>query len=241
MQIALSELPFPLFHGTSTLFLNDIQAGGLGAKNPLLELEIIEFIKLIMPLIDEHLSETDTYLNHRGTFGLMAEQFTSSQGFNFQHGQTYLSPAKPTAIRYAVNKRYGSELLTYALEFLRMLVEKRLPVVVSELFARFPQVFELLNLSRSPVLIRAERVQMFQVLTERGDDPLPQVRQLTAYLKEDRGFIEIVGQQSNFRLMAPVMPQQLTVWLINVIQLKPFKPEYTLHRIGPREHLGADT
>jgi hypothetical protein len=234
-----SRLTFPLFHGTSTLFLDDILASGLGAKNPLVELEIATFIEQVTPLIDSHLAATATYIARRRSFGRMAEQFTSTNGWNFQHGQTYLSPSMSTAIRYAANKRYGSEILTYALDFLQMLIDRDVPTVATDVFRQFPKVFALLDTSPAPILVRADRVQLNQLLTERGEDPMLQVDQLTSLRKETPSSFAIVAQQSNFRLSAPVHARELQVWFINVKRFNSFKPEYSLYHLGPRDHREA--
>lgn len=110
------ELPIPLYHGTSSLFLGSIIRSGLGGLNPIAEWHLLEFARLIYPLVEKHVSTRDDFVVKAQTFRFMVEQ--KSAAMNFQHGDTYLSPSLSTAVRYAVNKRYGSELLTYTLDFL---------------------------------------------------------------------------------------------------------------------------
>lgn len=51
--MALQKLPFPLYHGTSTLFLDDIKKEGLGKTN------IVEKYDLITPLKKLHSIEKE--------------------------------------------------------------------------------------------------------------------------------------------------------------------------------------
>jgi len=115
-QNATELFPIPLYHGTSTLFLKDILELGLGGKNPLKEWRVLEFAEKIWPLVENSLADDVQLAQKIQTFGKMVEQ--TSGEMNFQHGDTYLTPEASTAMRYAINKRYGSELLTYTLDFL---------------------------------------------------------------------------------------------------------------------------
>ena len=139
-------LLFPLYHGTSTAFLEDIRALGLGAKDPLAEIGLHEFVKDLIPIIDANLKGMAIYEARRQSFGLMAEQKIAAM--NFQHGQTYLSLRKKTTIGYDVNKRYGSELLLYRMVFLQLLIDREAQGVASDLYQRHAAVFRFVDISR---------------------------------------------------------------------------------------------
>ena len=161
-----SSISVPLYHGTSTLFLEDILTHGLGAKDPLTELNLFQFIADLHPLIEAHLSGTTMYRNK--TPGLVRMMAQSSGGLNYQHGESYLSTSKDTAIGYTVNKSHGSELLSYALNFLQELVNLKLPAVNKDLYQKYKQVFALLDISPAPILIQADGVPTSSLLTEGG-------------------------------------------------------------------------
>ena len=44
-------IPVPLYHGTATLFLEGILEFGLGGKNPIAELKVLDFARTIAPLV----------------------------------------------------------------------------------------------------------------------------------------------------------------------------------------------
>jgi hypothetical protein len=223
-------LPFPLFHGTSTAFLEDIRSLGLGAKDPLAEIGLYEFVKDLMPIIDANLKGMAIYEARRQSFGLMAEQKIAAM--NFQHGQTYLSPSKKTAIRYAVNKRYGSELLSYSLVFLQLLLDLEVPGVASELYQRHPAVFRFLDISPSPMLVRADDVPLASLLTENGKDTAGSVERLLQLWETGEKQLEEFGQQTNFRLINPLAASQTKLWFVNVTEWNSFTPKYTLYDLA---------
>jgi hypothetical protein len=223
-------LPFPLFHGTSTAFLEDIRSLGLGAKDPLAEIGLHEFVKDLMPIIDANLKGMAIYEARRQSFGLMAEQKIAAM--NFQHGQTYLSPSKKTAIRYAVNKRYGSELLSYSLVFLQLLLDLEVPGVANDLYQRHPAVFRFLDISPSPMLVRADDVPLAALLTENGKDTASSVERLLQLWERGEKQLEEFGQQTNFRLTNPLSVSQTKLWFVNVIEWNSFTPKYTLYDLA---------
>lgn len=226
------ELSVPLYHGTSSLFLDDILTHGLGAKNPVSDLRLLDFIADIRPLIDTHLAAMSIYKARSGSFALMAEQ--SSRGLNFQHGQTYLSPSPETAINYAANKRYGSELLTYTLDFLQALIDRNVPTVADKLFSRYPSIFACLDISPAPVLLRAERVPIQKLMAENGQAPDEHVSRINELCRKYPNDFERFAQQLNFRLVEPLPPTHTKAWFINVTNWHKSKLAYTLYQLVPQ-------
>ncbi len=231
VKVMLPEvIPFPLYHGTSTAFLEDIRKLGLGAKDPLAEIGLHGFVKDLLPIIDANLKGVAIYEARRQSFGYMAEQ--KSAAMNFQHGQTYLSPSKKTAIRYAVDKRYGSELLSYSLVFLQLLLDLEVPGVASELYQRHPAVFRFLDISPSPMLVRADHVPLDALMTENGKDTVSSIERLLQLSEKGGKHLEEFGQQTNFRLISPLSVRQTKLWFINVTEWNPFTPKYALYDLA---------
>ena len=221
-------LPISLYHGTSSLFLADIVKFGLGGRNPIVDWKVIEFAKAILPLAEEHLAQRPRYMAKVGSFRLMVEQ---KQGkMNFQHGDTYLSPSELTAVRYASNKKYGSELLTYTLDFLEELVRLKIEGVATELYQSYPEIFEKLDISPAPLLIRVDAVRTSDLLAEDGSDSAETVKRVCDAIQAwTGGFAQQMLQQMNFRLRRPVAVGELRICLIDVTRWDPSNPEYTLY------------
>jgi hypothetical protein len=127
--------------------LDGIINSGLGGRDQLAEWKLFEFVKVLYPLVLEHLSTESDWMVKVQSFGFMVEQRTGAM--NFQHGDAYLSPSALTAVRYAANQRYGSELLSYALDFLQELYRRRVPGVADELYSEYRDLFNLSRLSRN--------------------------------------------------------------------------------------------
>jgi hypothetical protein len=221
-------LPVPLYHGTSTLFLDGIARSGLGGENPISRLGVFEFASAIHPLVQEHFAADREWAGKARSFGLMVEQ--RSGVLNFQHGDAYLSPVMSTAVRYAVNKRYGSEILTYALDFLDELIRRKVPGIVDDLYKRFPQVFGLLDISCAPMLIEVRDVSTSDLVDEFGGDAMHNVQAVRDSLSH-QGSANIDLQQTNFRLSRAVPIARVSFWLINVSRWHPLVPEYSLRLI----------
>jgi hypothetical protein len=228
--------PLPLYHGTSTLFLEGILNLGLGGKDPLSDLGLPQFIIEIQPLIEANLLNTDTYQARAGSWEQMRMQRVGA--WNFQHGQTYLSPSKDTAIRYASNKRYGSELLTYTLDFLQMLVDREIPVI-STLYQRYPRIFDLLSLSPAPLLIRVDDVPTISLLDERGNQPALAIAQVKKLMDKYPDQTDTLLQQLNFRLIDTIPKDLLRIWMINVIKHNMLAPECSLYEISKSDTLAV--
>jgi len=231
-------LPVPLYHGTSSLFLDGILKFGLGGRNPIAEWKVLEFARAIFPLVEEHLSHLDDFMARTASFRLMVEQ--KSAAMNFQHGETYMSPAASTAVRYALNKRCGSELLTYTLDFLDELLRRKVPGVANELYRQYPQVYARLDFSPAPLLIKVEGLRASALRAESGSDPGATVERIIEILRDAPDLADGILQQSNFRLSRPVPAAALKVWLINVTKWDVFLPEYSLHTLSlERESIDA--
>ena len=224
------ELSFPLYHGTSTLFLERILEVGLGGANPIADWKVIEFANEIHPLVVEHLSDDIEFKQRIASFGRMTRQ--ESAAWNFQHGDTYASASREVAIRYAVNKRYGSEILTYTLDFLQGLLRHNVPGVADQLFRRYPHIFRMLDVSPAPLLIRLVNLQASGLVTEHGESPVSALKLIRDTIDESPDYWEDLVQSENFRLTKAVSPNSLAVWLINVTEWHPIAPRYTLYPLG---------
>lgn len=211
----METLSVPLYHGTSTLFLSGILEHGLGGDSPIARWRVLEFAQGLWPLVETHLAEEEDWMLQAQSFGWMCEQRSSH--FNFQHGHAYLSPAEQTAVRYAVDKRYGSELLSYTLEFLGELVRRKIIARASDLTAEYSELFNLLGYSFAPILIEVANVALQNLLDEGGNSPRRNLEQMTQTLATcDADLAQCVLQQTNFRLVKPAPLADLSFWLLDL-------------------------
>lgn len=224
----MDKLPISLWHGTSSLFLQDIKRTGLGGLNPIAEWKILEFARLIQPLVEKHFSARPDLMLKAQSFKFMTEQ--KSAAMNFQHGDTYLSVSRSTAIRYAANKRYGSELLTYTLDFLSELVRLEVEGISDTLYRAYPHIFAKLDISPAPLLIQADGIDSGALITENGGDAGPALKHVYKTIQNSPKMCDLLLQQTNFRFRRPIPITELKVWFIDVAHWDRFGPlKYSLY------------
>lgn len=224
----IETIPVSLYHGTSSLFLEGILEDGLCGRDPLTEWRVLEFARAIAPLVKKHCAPRDDLEAKAESFARMVNQ--QAAALNFPHGQAYVTPSIFKAVQYAANTRYGSELLTYALDFLSELIRMDVEGVTSSLSGRFPQIFEKLDISPAPLLVRVDAVPIQAVLTETGEDPSPRVKWIREVTENADFDPEVLLQQVNFRLIEPAPVADIS--FIHVTRWDRFAPVYTLFALG---------
>lgn len=207
---SLNEMKIPLYHGTSSLFLDEIFSKGLGARNPVVDLKVLEISQAIYKLSEEYISQSELFIKCSASFKKMVEQ--SQHGMNYKHGQSYLSPSKITACNYAIQNKYGSEIISYIFRFIEelILLDKHL---ITDLVSTYPEFFILRKLRTSPILLEVKKIPISNIEDEYGRNPQSNIEYLEKIIKEDH--FEILNQQTNFRLKEAAMPIQITPYLIN--------------------------
>lgn len=224
------KLTIDLFHGTSTLFLDSIIQNGLGGVNPVIDWKLLELSKEVYELSEKHLQGTELFNRSSFSFKQMSEQ-SKSGSFNFQHGNSYLSPSQQTASNYAINKEFGSEMLTYTILFLKELLSRDIPYVKNELFRKFPKVFRVIESKPSPLIIQVKNVSASSLLDEHGNDPQNNFELLQECIDKDGEIFDLLSQQTNFRLIKAVPKNNLKFWIINVQNYDMWDHQYNLYEI----------
>jgi hypothetical protein len=151
MNSSLPELlPFPLYHGTSTIWRQSIEVYGLGGVDVVQELHAIECLKYGISSL-RRLSDDKKLLWEIDQLEILASQTTTRGGFNFRHGgRPYLTPSRSTALRYAKANRFGSEIIS---ECIRIYEEHS----IADMVEKFPELFSL-SKSGVPLLVTVTRV-----------------------------------------------------------------------------------
>ena len=222
----MAELEFPLYHGTSTLFLESIAQHGLGGWDPIKEWRVLECLRKVLPIAERHAGRSEIIRSHIGNARSMAEQVNA--GLNFQHGSVYLSPSKETAVRYACGKKKGSELISRTVLLIEELVRLDVSEVKTDLYQEFPEVFHLQDIDAAPVLICIPQLNSDKLLSERGESPdhnLARIQELQVRMPDSW---EHICQQLNFRLTQSIPADELSVSLIAVRKWKQYEIDYGL-------------
>lgn len=234
-EIAAQEkLPIPLYHGTSSLFLGSIIRAGLGGANPIADWNVLEFAHLIYLLVEKHASALQDFILKAQSFKFMMEQ--KSAAMNFQHEETYLSPSLSTAVRYAADNRYGSELLTKTLDFLAELIRLKVDGVADKLYQAYPHIFEKLDIYPAPLLIQVENIDSAALASEGGGDAEHALEFVHETVRSSPEMCDVLLQQTNFRLRRPVSVTELKIWFIDVVRWVPYgRPEFSLYPLSTHD------
>lgn len=206
--------PIKLYHGTSSIFLKSIKENGLGGVNVIKEWGIIDLAKEILPLVEE------SFPGHINldSFRRMANQEITANGINFQHGDVYLSPSEQKAVEYTARKRWGSEIISYSLNYLEKLIAEENPVVVNHTFKRkYIEVYKLLNIYAAPLLIEVSEIPYNMLLDEQGNEVSAEKKsEIEKCLKEMPDCYQEILQCENFRLKCSLPVESLDLKMISV-------------------------
>ncbi len=156
----------PLYHGTSTLWLDSIKRFGLGGVFPFHD-RALELLTQWQRFADDHLGDDDQWIVQRPGVLKMATQ--ESSHLNWQHGQVYLSLSFTCAAGYAKN-RLGSELLTecariYEISLSNSAVSKTFKKLIPDWFTGLVQT------DARPLVISVQGLAMDRLTDEQGGDP----------------------------------------------------------------------
>lgn len=202
-----SIITFPLYHETSSLFKSSIKENGLGAINPVDELRVIDCLSLLYDIAKSGRINDDEWELQKIVGNHMIKQgVASEEGMNFQHGNTYCSPSKRTAINYANNNPYGSEILSHCVAAYKKLVSI-CPSELDVIAIDFSEISSLAKKIYKPILIEVTKVPFSAVLTEQGKSPIINIKRIIKYIDtKDENDIDyqILFQQTNFRLISTI-------------------------------------
>jgi len=196
----------PLYHATSSLFIESIMLSGLGGANIVEKYRLITLMKDLISVADNVLDSKDEWSSVRFQYEWMAQQYITNNGSNFQHGHTYLTPSWGSAIRYALLNRLGSELLS-GCEVLWSLICKKNPMA----FTLPRDIEEIFCNSYKPIIITIQGAPISVLLSENGSPAehniniLKKCIEIPNILEDKKNAINI-----NFRLDGILSPNQFT-------------------------------
>ena len=214
------RMPVALYHGTSKLFLQSIQSAGLGAKDPNVTFRTRELLHELVGARAWNWYEDPYLLSVR----YIVDERVTGGGFNFRYGGTYLSPSMTTAVRYALNNRSGSELLSTAFGMFERL-ETYDQRSAHEIIEGYPELLGLYETPSQPLLVEALNVPIRNLCSEDGEDPTDALNMLRDNVDDASG---LIWQQTNFELTSPLPASNLKYYCIEHRNADPILPDYSL-------------
>lgn len=203
------QLTIPLYHGTSSYYLDSINRFGLGGVRD----EKI-FNKSVLSLLADRLSDplnqTEWWELNSMFVELMLEQRITGGGFNFRYGDTYLTPSRFTAHRYAVSNCKGSEYVSTIYHAFSALVSVN-GTAANEIVPSGHVLRDIFEAEHSPVLITIKGISVEMLRTENGENIQSQIESMIKMKKAVPGVDpEVLWQQFNFEINRAVQPEFLS-------------------------------
>ena len=171
-------LQIPLFHGTSALFESSLRHFGLGGKDPIGEMHVLDLFKEVVPLCERHLADDEAW-TICSIYAYHIVEGKATEG-SWRYGAVYLTPSKGRAVNHARNHSYGSEILSVAAILVRR-IELRAASAYRDLAMRYAPVFNLLTREHRPLLVEAHNVPLSLLRSEDGGSAEVAVQRAEAF------------------------------------------------------------
>lgn len=199
----------PLFHGTSTLFLDSIRENGLGALNPVEQYGALEFLNALYSICKIELSEDLQWQIEGFLLQSIIDQKISKGGFNWRHGNAYVSPECSRAVNHALHNEYGLEALTMAIRWYERLLHQKPKFDFPEEITS-SQLLELRGHHFEPIIVEVKKdiLTVTDLIGEKDEAPAT----LLEKIENNKISVEIgkiFNQQFNFYLRTVVPPENL--------------------------------
>ena len=201
MGLNKKVLSFPLYHGTSSLFIDSIIEFGLGGQNICEKYRIVEMFSQVVAAFKKKQMSSDWWVME----GFICEKMIGSEitngGFNFRYGGVYLTPSLETAKRYSQSNKYGSELISY---FIRSYEElyKHDSSLADQIFPLNHPLREVMVSGAQPIVLEVNGLSENDLTTEQGEP-------IDAQLKLMNEMPKAIWQQFNFECLNTVSSKNI--------------------------------
>jgi len=221
------KLIIPLFHGTSSLFVESITKYGLGTRNPLEDLEILPFIKRLFSLAEELIPSDEWWCANKWVVKRMMDQDP-----HFRHGYPFLSPSRLTAVRYAINNPFGSEIISCGIKLYQTICKHHPKISFPVMIERSP-VLQFIHRIHAPVLAEISQVDLSYLKGEKGENSKQLMKNLISiHSTIDDECFKNFCQQTNFQLIKPLKSSVTKLYKIYLTENHPIFPKYYLKQIS---------
>jgi hypothetical protein len=192
-------LKIPLFHGTSSIFINSIVKNGLGSPIPKTQYSI----ELFRKLCDVHNNSQWQSIWWRDNSYIWESMLNQkvNRYVNFRYGGTYLSPSKENASSYALNNSYGSELLSSIIDSIQALETFNLDVS-HELIPKNHFIRRIMLQQHRPVLISLKKMKVSDLMTEKNLSVTELLNQMKENAEKYPSIQDALWNQSNFHCLS---------------------------------------
>lgn len=216
------KLKFPLYHQTSSIYLDSIKMYGFCGVNIIQKFEILESLRNLIDYAKANAVTFDPIL-----ISMLNQE--CSERANFRHGGGYVTPSQQSAVRYATDNAYGSELISNVLLLANTLASKgyEIDALMSE------ELVRIRNLESFPVLIKIDSAPISALQGENKESFDKVIGHITEVnIDPDNPLFDVFTQQLNFEVISALDSSTMTfLRIIFEKPIDPIFPRYSLEEI----------
>ncbi len=207
-------LQIPLYHGTTSFFLDSIRQHGLGAIDIHQAYGTRALARRLLQTSGSFREHEAWLLTRYGCERLAGEPSPEyserTSGFSYRYGGLFTTPSRQRAMSYAVSNKFG-EGIGVLHEMLMLCVEHDL-----QLESRDRAFLDMLNAFEAvPVLFELRNVKVSQLRAEQGGSPHATLARLAScFAEEEDQFFHLIAQQSNFEIFEMLPPASYSAFTI---------------------------
>jgi hypothetical protein len=203
-------LKVPLYHGTNSIWWESIREYGLGGRNVITELGVIELLKELLTISDANgLEAPSDKLRHSAEN--IATQKVGVEGWNYRHGTTYLCAAPMKAAAYTSARRCGSEAIEYCLGWYEMIHEK-CPELLVQLSERLEPLLAISAKGGVPLVLEVRDIPSDILRDERGKDIKAVLDHLSELVTWHSDSMAVLGQSIVVESIGVIPPSCITAF-----------------------------
>ena len=164
------KIRIPLYHGTNLLFYDSIKQHGLGGRDLIKELRVIELLRELIAICEDSLTAEEDWILRMQCAKFIASQDVTEGGFNFRHGSAYLAASVEKAARYAVSSEFSSEALAQFMMLWTRLQDSRVSLPPTVRAGSLP-ILEFASGKKAPLVFELSNVAIDDLAAEDGSHP----------------------------------------------------------------------
>ena len=191
----------PLYHGTTSAFIDSIKQHGLGAIDPLKDLNAKTLMQDLFDIAERQNWSDQDWLGCRAKLEPLLLQ-SKNETYNFKHGGAYLTYSLELAKRYAIENPFGCEYLQYLRVLLAILTNRNIPEARKFIDHPVLKVWEKPN---DPYVIELSGIKLSDLETELDTDLNKQITEIEHKLSKGQ------FDARSFKLTQVITPENLEI------------------------------
>jgi hypothetical protein len=197
------KITIPLYHGTNLLFYDSIKQHGLGGRDLIKELRVIELLRELIAICEESLTAEEDWILRMQCAKFIASQDVTGGGFNFRHGSAYLAASVEKAARYAVSSEFSSEALAQFMMLWTRLQDSGVSLPPTVRVGSLP-IVEFASGEKAPLVFELSNVAIDNLAAEDGSDPSAMLDLVGSLVTGDNSVDRHFLGAANFEAHGPI-------------------------------------